>query len=631
MSTESLSSNPEEIDVIKDILQSYNNEIYLNKLQELDLDPRKNNWRLLVELNARLSEYSINSWYYKFILQEKEEILFPPGSYYKSGKKMGEKKPNTVKNLLKIYNNYLDPGEAVKTRNSYLNVELLAKEVARRIVERKYKDFIVIPDLDSLREFLSIHKTEINELISAIPDGNRGLLSYMDISEGYGNGPTGLNGDRAWEESDKFANPLYTVFGLSHRLRVIRTRGPYGWFKGKVPSPAALLGRWGGMTWGNIRIKTSSLTHDSIRDASVSLMKLLLEFIEPDILNSKACINTIIDIILNANKHYSYPQINYGIGPDDQENGQKDKILSVQLFKLLVQAGLSNQSISNLRFDVFGGTWMPMETHDIMFRRLILPSFIHPLDPYRGRFPTNLHQLIHLDLRNYWEETRKLFDKKKLLSFATGNTDEYSPLSLLDSDVFRKVGKQIPVGYMEHTPSRDALRRNAFARWSPQKNLVSAQQRLNTALGTISPDSLFKEGEIELINRIMKSQMGLDLIEQSKMSENKLITAIREPSPNMTIQDLEPEPEPEPEPYFEPEPEPEPIGGVFNPGDKVSYTSKKGVPYTGKVLENRGKQLLVKKDKGGKALVPVLDKTLKSLGKSGGKLKHRRSHRKRRK
>ena len=119
MSTESLSSNPEEIDVIKDILQNYNNEFYLNKLQELDLDPRKNNWRLLVELNARLSEYSINSWYYKFILQEKEEILFPPGSYYKSGKREGEKKPNTVKNILKIYNDYLAPGEGVKTRNSY--------------------------------------------------------------------------------------------------------------------------------------------------------------------------------------------------------------------------------------------------------------------------------------------------------------------------------------------------------------------------------------------------------------------------------------------------------------------------------------------------------------------------------
>ena len=87
----------------------------------------------------------------------------------------------------------------------------------------------------------------------------------------------------------------------------------------------------------------------------------------------------------------------------------------------------------------------------------------------------------------------------------------------------------------------------------------------------------------------------------------------------------------EPAAESEPEPDPEPIGGVFNPGDKVSYTSKKGVPYTGKVLENRGKQLLVKKDKGGKALVPVLDKTLKSLGKSGGKLKHLRSHRKRRK
>ena len=341
MSTESLSSNPEEIDVIKDILDIHNNDFYLTKLQELDSNPLKKNWRLLVELNARLSEYSISSWFYKFVLQEKEEILFPPGSYYKSGKKRGEKKPNTVKNILKIYNDNRNPGEAVKTRNTYLNAELLATEVARRIVERKYKDFIVIPDLDGLRDFLSTYKTEINELLLTIPDGNRGILSYMDISEGYGNGPRGLSGDNAWEESKKFANPLYTVFGLSHRLRVIRNMaaGPYGWFKGKVPSPRAQYGfPGGGMIWGNIRVETSLLTHDSIRDASVSLMKLLLEFIEPDILNSKACINTIIDIILNANKHYSNPPINYDRGgPNDQENGQKDKILSVKLFKLLVQ------------------------------------------------------------------------------------------------------------------------------------------------------------------------------------------------------------------------------------------------------------------------------------------------------
>ena len=47
-------------------------------------------------------------------------------------------------------------------------------------------------------------------------------------------------------------------------------------------------------------------------------------------------------------------------------------------------------------------------------------------------------------------------------------------------------------------------------------------------------------------------------------------------------------------PQYEPEPEPGPVS-IYNPGIRVSYTSKKGAQYTGKILENRGKNLISKK------------------------------------
>ena len=43
---------------------------------------------------------------------------------------------------------------------------------------------------------------------------------------------------------------------------------------------------------------------ESIRKASISLMKVLLEYIEPEVLNSGGCVNPLVDIILTANRHY---------------------------------------------------------------------------------------------------------------------------------------------------------------------------------------------------------------------------------------------------------------------------------------------------------------------------------------
>ena len=37
----------------------------------------------------------------------------------------------------------------------------------------------------------------------------------------------------------------------------------------------------------------------------------------------------------------------------------------------------------------------------------------------------------------------------------------------LDTDVFSRVGREVPVGYLNYRPSTLARRRNTFTRWNP--------------------------------------------------------------------------------------------------------------------------------------------------------------------
>ena len=657
MSIESISSSPEEINVIEDILVTLNNRVYLNKINELDSNPLTKHWRLIVELNARLSEYSLNSWWYKMAFNIQDEILYPNDTYYLSGPRKGKKKEDTIKNILKIYNKYRPThvgGPARRGTNPYSNVEALSWNTAVRYIEHEYKTHIVTPDLNGLREFLSLYKTELNEILSAIPDGNRGILSYMDIISGYGNGPDGLNIDSAIEESKKFANPLFTIYGLASEQSIRGMRGPYGWFKGKLmidgPPPPRRFPRW-----PNLRVTPSSITYDSICEASKGLMKLLLEFIEPDVLNSKSCINPIVEIILDANKYYGN---NLAARPDlsiwmTNEMKQTKKKLSIRFVKSFIMAGLSNNDLLNTNFDVLGTTYRPVyyiKETDSAVPALEVPNFegarpaalmrppapntanypdlhylfkdlrfIHPHDPYLNVFPRNLMELMHLNLRKHWVDLRKKFDYKKKLNFTVGYNDMNSPISILDLDTFRKVGLNKSHSTFQSPISRDSLRRNTFAKWSPHKDLVSAQQRLNTALGFYSPKSVVPNEEIDLINRIMEDHIGINLINEGKISENKLIKDIKKPS-RKEIETTSTN-QSEMDEFLE---------GIeeYGKGDRVSYISKKGVPYTGKVLENRGEKLLIKKDKGGKALIKVLDETLQFLSGSNESSKKKRTHKK---
>ena len=57
------------------------------------------------------------------------------------------------------------------------------------------------------------------------------------------NGMVGLVRTRATEESNKFANPIFTIWALSTN-RAIGTSGPFGWYKGKVKSVAKYYPDW---------------------------------------------------------------------------------------------------------------------------------------------------------------------------------------------------------------------------------------------------------------------------------------------------------------------------------------------------------------------------------------------------
>jgi hypothetical protein len=662
MSVESLPSNEKDIDVIEDILHIGDNEVvgpnrvYLQRLSILDSNPETKDWRLLVELNARLSKYSKFSWFYGMVLKERKDILFIPGEYYKSGKKKGEKKHRSIKDILAIYDSYKKsqwPASALApprptTRNPFSNREMLALFAAFMKVKSETRHHTeVIPDLDEIRDFLERHKIEINRLIAAIPIGNRSLVTYLSLMGRQANGMVGLVSSCATEESNKFANPIFTIWALSTN-RAIGASGPFGWYKGITRSATY----YPDCRATDMIIPDTPERIESIRKGSISLMKVLLEYIEPEVLNSGGCVNPLIDIILSANRHYpNDPNPNWN---PVQPFNPRESLLSNHMLHLFFHSGLRDQNIRGIDYDVLGGNWVPIRATTFEHRNFLDDNYVHPEDPYRGQPRTTLFKLMHLNIRKMWDKIMKKFDREKILSFATGLDDPNSPVSELDLDVFSKIGRTVPVGYLNYEPSTSSRRRNTFARWNPNiRNTFKSQQRLKAIRALESMHGLSAFDLEELADTIMAKHDNINPLDKPiSFPENKLLEKhkyIEAPlqlsqvveGPDVNLYSISPgsppgspgaELDPEPEPEPQPEPEPEPESGpdsIYNPGIRVSYTSKKGVQYTGKVLENRGKNLLVKKDRGGKALVPIEEHTLTMIGGKG--LKRRRTHRKRRK
>ncbi len=590
------------------ILTNTSHNGYQRCLGLLENNPKTRDWRVLVELNAILNQNSIATWWYPYFLKEREEFMYSsvkPSTLKvtelrselasrglpTTGKKaelvskltasmetsedhtlktvQGKGKIKSKKELVTEYNRLYNQQERNSMRkpttmDEYLNI------CVSRIVEEKYKDIILEPNIDILRDFLEEHKSTINRLIRQIQPGHRGLLSWTELFSspfatttrgtilraGVGGVRIGgLSQVESREESKKFANPLYTVMSLSDELLTFASGGgdatipcnhnyPHPatpqllpWFAEELSLTRPIPGGPTGMqvTWGtrvarmqnmNASALTSDITRQSISDNSVKILKVLLEYIEHDVINSRKCISPIVDIIQYANMKYPKTILlntnNLHHPHQFHENRIKTTINTCSnMFKLLIKFGLKDQGLTNLEFDVLGDNWRRVNSQMGLEKVM---RYTDPRDPH-SQFTRaqRLSLLCHPNLRKYWIESYQTFNRKKIVNVARGMDDENSPLSYLDFDTFNILGEKVNKSKPNH-PHPTTLRRNTISQGKNQ-DLVSAMQRLNVSRGLKSLTSPIGEGmgvDMELIEQIMNTQKSLNLIEDAKYSESKM-------------------------------------------------------------------------------------------------------------
>ena len=152
----------------------------------------------------------------------------------------------------------------------------------------------IVPNLDEIRDFLEINRVEINKALKKIPKGYRGILSWTD---------TRINHDHMWYESLKFAHPLYTVLSLSDAA--LSPRGLYPWFRktigGYIPDVADAYYKDGR---SDTYIAMDSNLKDNLAKNSLEICKVLLEYIDLDVLNHHCSLSAVTDIIRFATMKY---------------------------------------------------------------------------------------------------------------------------------------------------------------------------------------------------------------------------------------------------------------------------------------------------------------------------------------
>lgn len=604
------------------ILTNTTHKGYQRCLSLLENNPNTRDWRVLVELNAILNQNSIATWWYPYFLKEREEFMYSSvkPSHLKvselrselesrglptTGKKVelvskltanmetsedhtlntfsGKGNKKSKKELVTEYNRLYNQQERNSMRkpttmDEYLNI------CVSRIVEEKYKDIILEPTIDILRDFLDINKSTINRLIRQIQPGHRSLLSWTELFSsplatttrgtilraGVGGVRIGgLNQDSSHEESKKFANPLYTVMSLSDELLTFASGGgdagsipcnhnyPHPatpqllpWFAEELADTVTFSGLRGSRPRGesgrqlaktNAFVMTSDITRQSISDNSVKILKVLLEYIEHDVINSRKCISPIVDIIQYANMKYPNTILLNTNNLHHPHQFHENRITTTintcsDMFELLIKFGLKDQGLTNLEFDVLGDNWRRVNSQTGLQKVM---RYTDPGDPH-SQFTRaqKLSLLCHPNLRKYWGEIYQTFDRKKIVNVARGMDDENSPLSYLDFDTFKIIGDNL-----KKDPNLDKtlLRRNTLSQGRNQ-DLISAMQRLNVSRGLKSLTSPIGEGmgvDMELIEQIINTQKSLNLIEDAKYSESKMTPEnyTEPPSPQFQIGD----------------------------------------------------------------------------------------------
>ena len=556
------------------ILTNTSHNGYQRCLGLLENNPNTRDWRVLVELNAILNYGSAACWWYPYFLKEREEFMYE--SVKPSTLKVAElrselgarglpttgKKAELVSNLTANMESSKDTtlktvsGKGKKKTKRQLvadykklfpqrtgmgtsaTVDEYINRCVGKIVEEKYKDIILEPNLDILRDFLEEHKDTINRLIRQIQPGHRSLLSWTELFssptvttathrlQGWGGVRIGgLIQDLSWEESKKFANPLYTLLSLSDIRLTPHLLLP--WFLEE-------LGLGGKVTYRDIlrvqdtlNVNTNDRIRQNISDNSLKLTRVLLEYIELPVLNSRNCISPIVEIIRYANMKYPNNVLPNGNLYDEHNDQQtEDRITNIVntatgMFELLVKFGLKDQGLTGLEFDVLGETWRRVNSQRGLEKVM---RYTDPRDPH-SQFTRaqRLSLLCHSNLRKYWIESYETFNRKKIVNVARGLEEENSPFSEMDYDTFRVLGETVKKSKVNR-PHPTTLRRNTISQGRNQ-DLISAMQRLNTSRGLKSLTSPIGEGQgidMELIEKIMNTQRDLNLIEDAKYSESRM-------------------------------------------------------------------------------------------------------------
>jgi hypothetical protein len=507
------------------------------------IDSLPGNWRILVELNEIIRKYGVSTWWYAKFIEEREIFLLSDKTT-----KRGKKKSKTLAEIKKFYSTIKDDPIFRFCHLTPKKKDQIINYCVIKIMNDKYIDFYDNYDLKEIEVFLEVNKREINDILRYITYSNRGLIPQHLLNnwnQTYDQGVGARLGPyHSFEEAKKFANPIYTVFSMIDDQYALKI--PYTWF-------LELIGGEESWPYGVI-IKTSDRLLDIISENSIKIMKLLLNIIEPDVLNSHSCINPLYDIITHANMNFPSRPIDHTgnlFSGDDEQNKKLNRMYKTSLehFKSLLNAGLLNQTLDKrYRFDCIGlTTGEAMNGYKRIASNNTLNWYFSDFRNQRERYlsatlhnnhnePNDLYDLCHVNLKQLIRERDLRFQKfqsDKRLKFSRGFYSDDSPVRFLDEDSAVRVINDL--NSLNQYPS---FRRNLIIRESEKDKLISSLQRLNISRGLGEFSSPISEGlgvDMEMIQKIMEEHQQKNLLElgypENKMTKEFYLPPERSNSP----------------------------------------------------------------------------------------------------
>ena len=482
-------------------------------------------WETLVTLNYMILQYGVREWQ-----QDRMEDIIQEM----------KKRKVTVKNL-RSQTNVVGKGSMKK--DELLN--LRAKEELRE----NFKDDSY-PFGEEIAFFLEENKDTLQRVIRSIRPGSHGLLRYKDIEDI----DSRVYQNDASRDLMYFANPLFTVHSMiDYRSIGYDNRTELSWAHELHDHK-------------NI-VSASMKTLQSMAQHGLEITKLLLENIyDVRLLNHQSSINSIINIILSANKliidvNRGYPHFHQtGLGIHSKYN--------YEILLLLFEHGLHAQSFEDIQdFDLIVGPngWhlsqfsteqaeAGIPGHLIQYEPIHSLTNILPHGSTRNlQEPKTLYHLcedsilphVHLgyaiapvnnpyhieSLRKLWMDTVKLQKAQQNLSLAKGMIDPYSHLSNIhESKLFETIGKKRRATLFNKKASR-ALRRQSVGRLSGKKELFDAQKRLEAAkmlYPSEGDESYLGDDDINVSNRIRDIYLEKSDIPFSERRINRYLKEQRE-------------------------------------------------------------------------------------------------------